>query len=115
MMEGLPEMPEKQLLLKNNVEIRATKGGIFYPKIKIGNIVNKNDIIGYIRRINGEKIYLKAKESGIIIGIRTLSTVRQGEAIAWLLSFKDAEVLTINKKVKKRKSSIIEKAMKFIK
>ena len=42
--------PEKQLLLKNNVEIRATKGGIFYPKIKIGSIVNKNDIIGYIRK-----------------------------------------------------------------
>ena len=114
MLDGLPEMPARQILLQGYIEVRANAGGIFYSGIKVGDVVKEGDIIGYIRKINGERVYLKAEKDSTVMGVRTLSAVREGDPIAWMLSFENAEILEIKKKVKTRRNKILEKAEKFI-
>ncbi len=115
MLSGLPEMPARQILLQGYIETRASVGGMFYSKARVGDVVKKGDVIGYIRKINGKKVYVKAEKNSTVMGIRTLSAVREGDPIAWMLSFENAEILEIKKKVKIRRNRILEKAEKFIK
>lgn len=49
MIDGKPELPEKQYRLKELITIRAKNGGIFHPSFSLDSmhsIVNKSDLLG---------------------------------------------------------------------
>ncbi len=99
MLEGEPEIPEKQILLKDYIEIPSPIGGIFHPKVNAGDVIKKNQLIGIIKSpFTGEKRYVKSPKNGVVIGIRSQPLVRPGTTAAWLMSFEQGNVLPPLKK-----------------
>ncbi len=104
MLKGKPEIPEKQILLRDYKEIVSSKGGIFYPKVMAGDIVKKNQFIGMIKSpFSGEKHYVRAPRDCYIIGIRSQPVVRAGTSVAWIMTFEEGNILPPLKKKGLRK------------
>lgn len=102
MLDGEPEIPEKQILLKDYIEVPSPTGGIFYRKVSAGDVVKRGQLIGAIKSpFTGEKRYIKSPKNGVVIGIRSQPLVRPGTTVAWLMSFEQGKILSpLRKKVK---------------
>ena len=73
-------MARSLLSLSRATQIRTKK--------KIGNKVNKDQILGIISNPFGtEKTYVKAKKTGIIIGITMMPLVSNGDALFHVATF----------------------------
>lgn len=106
MLEGKPEIPDKQILLKDYKELVSRAGGLFYPKVSAGDVVKKNHLIGVIKSpITGEKHPIRAPQDCLIIGIRSQPVVRVGTSVAWLMTFEEGNLLPPLKNRKLRKKS----------
>lgn len=94
MLEGVPEIPKQQVLLEDYHEIISPIGGIFYPKVKPGDVVSEGQLLGITKSpYTGEKYYIEATDDCYIVGIRSQPVVRQGTTIAWLMTFEKGNVL----------------------
>jgi len=94
MLPGKVEIPEKQILLKDYLEIKSSMGGIFYAKVKAGDVVKERQIIGTVKSpFTGEKHNIYAPKNGFVLGIRSQPLVRPGTAAAWLMGFDQGTVL----------------------
>ena len=101
MLEGKPEIPEKQILLKDYIEISSDIGGIFHPKVRAGDVIKKGRAIGIVKSpFTGEKRWVKAIKDGIIIGIRSQPVVRPGTTVAWLMGFEQGNILPSIKNIR---------------
>ena len=99
MLDGTPEIPRQQVLLKDYHEVISQIGGLFYPKVKPGDVVSKGQLLGITKSpYTGEKYYVKASDSCYIVGIRSQPVVRQGTTVAWLMTFEKGNVLPALKK-----------------
>ena len=110
MLKGKPEIPEKQILLRNYEEIISNRGGLFYPRVEAGSVVKKNQLIGTVRSpFTGEKHYIKAPRDCFIIGVRSQPVVRAGTAVAWIMAFEEGNILPPirNKSLKKLPSKTV--------
>ena len=68
--------------------VRAPISGSLQVKKKIGNKVSKDQILGIISNPFGtEKTYVKAKKTGIIIGITMMPLVSNGDALFHVATF----------------------------
>lgn len=68
--------------------VRAPISGSLQVKKKIGNKVNKDQILGIISNPFGtEKTYVKAKKTGVIIGITMMPLVSNGDALFHVATF----------------------------
>lgn len=106
MLEGKPEIPDKQILLKDYKELVSRAGGLFYPKAGAGDVVKKNHLIGMIKSpITGEKHFVRAPQDCLVIGIRSQPVVRAGTSVAWLMTFEEGNVLPPLKHRRLRKKS----------
>ena len=95
MLKGNAEIPEKQILLKNFQEITTEIGGLFYPKVSVGDVVKKKQIIGVTKSpFSGEKKVIRSRKDCYVIGIRNQPVVRQGSSIAWIMSFEEGKILS---------------------
>ncbi|HEC76352.1 MAG TPA: hypothetical protein ENI33_03710 [Thermoplasmatales archaeon] len=93
-LDGEPEIPEKQILLKNYKEVVSQYGGLFYPKVKAGEVAKKNQFIGIIKSpFTGEKHYVRAFTDCLIIGVRSQPVVRAGTSVAWIMTFEEGNIL----------------------
>lgn len=62
--------------------VRAPNSGIHIPLKKLGKMVKKGDILGEISNPFGDnKVFVKAHEEGMIIGISMLPLANKGDAI----------------------------------
>ena len=69
--------------------VRAPESGVFRTKIKLGERVEKGEILGTISDPFGEKeINIEAKFEGIVISNSSLPLVHEGEALFHIASFK---------------------------
>ncbi|MCD6481140.1 MAG: succinylglutamate desuccinylase/aspartoacylase family protein [Thermoplasmata archaeon] len=94
MLPGKVEIPENQILLKDYMEINSSIGGIFYSKVKAGDVVRERQIIGMVKSpFTGEKRNIYAPKNGFVLGIRSQPLVRPGTAAAWLMGFDQGTVL----------------------
>jgi len=101
MIDGTPEIPEKQILLRNYMELLAKISGLFHPRVNAGDVVKKNQLVGIISSpFYNERYYVKAPEDGVIIGIRTQPIVRPGTTAAWFMTFDQGEILPSPKRKK---------------
>lgn len=77
--------PANSILLENSSWLRAKRSGLFRAKIKLGDFVKKNQVIGYICDAFGvEEIVLKSRKAGVVIGLNNNPVVSQGDAILHL-------------------------------
>jgi len=48
MIDGAPEIPEKQILLKDYMELPSRISGLFHPRASAGDVVKKNQLVGIV-------------------------------------------------------------------
>lgn len=80
---GSPEIPEKQVFVMRGNIVRAKSGGLFTPKVKPGQMVNKDQLLGLVTKFSEEKVErLVTPVEGIIIGIRLFAPLSTGNYVA---------------------------------
>lgn len=77
-----PEPNEATEIYRNSAWIRASYAGLYTPKIKLGDIVKRRQLLGTITDPFGiEKFQVKSRYDGRIIGINNCPVVHKGDAI----------------------------------
>jgi len=81
MRDDAPEPNEYEILMKSNW-IRARYAGLFQTRIKLGDHIKKNQLVGYITDPYGnERFKAKASYSGYVIGLNNSPVVHKGDAL----------------------------------
>ena len=81
MKENAPE-PGKVEIFEKSAWVRATYAGIFHPKVRIGEVVKKRQLLGEITDPFGtESFKLKSRYIGRIIGLNYCPVVHKGDAL----------------------------------
>jgi hypothetical protein len=82
--------PCQIFLAKSSSWVRATQSGIFSALVKIGDKVNKDQVIGYICNQFGEnRVPLQSHIDGLLIGLIMMPLVNKGDAIAHIATAKE--------------------------
>jgi predicted deacylase len=64
----------------------APADGCFEPAVKLGQALETGDLIGAVVGPLGERLgEVRSHESGIVLVLRTLPSVRQGDSVAVIL------------------------------
>ncbi|MDF1662073.1 MAG: succinylglutamate desuccinylase/aspartoacylase family protein [Planctomycetota bacterium] len=72
--------------------VRARRGGLFRPEVKLGDHVTAKSVIGYIADVYGKtQRTVKAPFSGIVMGLLLNPLVYQGDAVIHLARFQGKE------------------------
>lgn len=83
---------QKTFIARSSTWVRAPHSGIITLKRKIGDYVKKDQLIGVISDPFGEHEFkVTATVEGIIIGMITLPLLNDGDAIAHIATFSDAQ------------------------
>jgi predicted deacylase len=70
--------------------LRASQSGVFTSCIKLGDMVQKGQIIGSISNPFGDnKIEIRANEDGMVIGLTMMPLVNKGDALFHIASQKN--------------------------
>lgn len=70
------------VLLRSSTWARASKSGILRAQVKLGDMVKKGDVLGFISDPAGQKDeFVDASSEGIIIGRTNIPLVYEGEAL----------------------------------
>ena len=85
MLDGDVVPPERTYLMREFVGLRAQRGGLLLPKVTLGDLVEKGDLLGSIVNIYGDEVeQIVASDDGMFVRATTLSTVSRGERAATL-------------------------------
>lgn len=88
---------KETFIARSSYWIRAPHSGTIILKKKLGDYVKKNQVIGIISDPFGEhKFKVTSNYEGIIIGLITLPLLNDGDAVAHIATFKDAEKVEEN-------------------
>lgn len=73
---------KSSVLLRSSSWVRASKSGILRAQVKLGQMIKKGDILGFISDPAGESDeIIEASSNGIIIGRTNIPLVYEGEAL----------------------------------
>jgi len=83
MIEGKPEIPEKQSFFKSRINVRAGRGGWLITKVKCLQKVSKGELLGSIYNLfTFEEVeQVRAPREGTILRVMTYPTVNKGDRI----------------------------------
>mgnify|MGYP001822087467 CR=1 FL=1 len=85
MVDGEIEAPKHTYLMREFVGLRAQRGGLLFPKVSLGDLVKKGDLLCSIVDIYGDEVEeIVAPQDGVYVRATTLSTVSRGERAATL-------------------------------
>ena len=70
--------------------IRAVRGGIFRPVVRLGDMVRRRQTLGLITDLSGDaRIELKARHDGLVFGLRQSPLVYRGDAVLHLAELRE--------------------------
>jgi predicted deacylase len=93
MMPGMVVNTAKRKFLENYVFVRTDLTGLWYPEIKVSQLVNKDQVVGYIRDVFGQHMLdVKSPIEGVVTCIRTSPNIRPGNVIFELGAIASQEV-----------------------
>lgn len=77
MIEGIPELPKKQRIVRTTEAITSKYGGFWMPKVKMGDEVDANEVLGTISHpITGEVLeQIRSSSNGIVTYCRAWPVV----------------------------------------
>ncbi len=62
--------------------VRASRSGVFYKRVSLGNLVHRGDVLGVINDpLGDESEAVSAPFTGVVIGQLTLPLVHEGDAL----------------------------------
>lgn len=77
--------PKETEFYNRSVWLRASYAGLFHSKIKLGDKISKNQVIGLITDPFGEENFkIKSKHTGRVIGLNYSPVVHKGDALLHL-------------------------------
>jgi len=83
---------KETFIARSSYWIRAPHSGTIILKIKLGDFVKKDQVIGVISDPFGEhKFKVISKVEGIVIGLVTMPLLNNGDAVAHIATFKNAQ------------------------
>jgi len=89
-LEGIANVLDKQFILNERHNVKAEHNGLFFPKVNLGQVVKKGDILGELYNIESdttERIY--AERKGIILARFSQSVVLPDMTIMSILTVDD--------------------------
>ena len=90
MMDGDPELPERQVVIRSFHAVRAPKGGIFIPYKRPGDPVEKGEALGCIVQLNGSEDEIRSPRSGYAVRLTRYSYIYPGERL-FIIGSEEAE------------------------
>lgn len=82
MIEGKPKITIKQKYAKSLFRVRSNYGGLFYPKVKPGDIITKDQVVGDITNLQGECIgNVTAPCNGVVRIMKTWHLIKEGDVV----------------------------------
>jgi predicted deacylase len=93
MLPGTVVNTVKRKFLENYEFIRTDLTGLWYPEMKVGQLVKKDQVVGYIRDVFGQPMLdVKSPIEGVVTCIRTSPNIRPGNVIFELGAIASQEV-----------------------
>lgn len=91
---SLRQRKKEVFIARSSYWVRAPHSGSLRVKKQIGSMVKKNELLGILSNPFGrDKVAVRAKETGIIIGQIMLPLVNNGDALFHIATFEDAEAV----------------------
>lgn len=85
MRSGIDEPDHQTEFYKKSTWKRARYAGLFQSKVKLGDVVNKGNLLGYITDPYGEEAFkVNAQKAGRVIGLNYGPVVHKGDALLHL-------------------------------
>jgi uncharacterized protein len=85
MMPGTPEVPPLQTIIGGSVRLRASRGGVFWPHVKVGEKLSKGALIGEVADLKGDIIEkVLAPQDSLVSLIFTKHIVVPGQILVSL-------------------------------
>lgn len=82
MRDELPSPVVKNQIISSSSWIRAKASGIFVPKVRYGDFIVKNSVVGTLSDPFGDfNVQMKSRNSGYIIGLNHQPLAHQGDAL----------------------------------
>ena len=96
MLEGKPvnikQQKKEVFVAKSSHWIRAPHSGSLRVMKQLGKMVNRDDLLGVLSNPYGsEKIEVRARKKGVIIGMAVLPLVNSGDALFHIATFEDSQ------------------------
>ncbi len=89
---SIKQLRKDVFIARSSHWIRAPHGGSLRALKTQGNRVKKNGLLGIISNpFGGDKVEVRAKRTGIIIGMTTMPLVNNGDALFHIATFEDAQ------------------------
>ncbi len=86
-LKGGVNVLSKQFILTDRLNIKPKASGLFFPKVKLGTVVEKGMLLGEIHNLeNDEKEEIRAEKRGIVMSIQTYSVALVGTTVISLLA-----------------------------
>jgi predicted deacylase len=83
MVPGAVEPPPRTVRMREFVGIRSRRGGLLYTDARLGDMVEKGDLLARLVDVYGDEVErILAPASGVFVRSTTLSTVAAGERVA---------------------------------
>lgn len=92
-LDGKANVLDKQFILNERHDVKAQHSGLFYPKVRLGQIIKKGDLLGELYNIESdttESIY--AERKGIILARFSQSVVLPDMTIMSILTLNDCSL-----------------------
>ncbi|WP_245577098.1 succinylglutamate desuccinylase/aspartoacylase family protein [Maridesulfovibrio zosterae] len=81
------------VLAKSSTWARASSSGVFLPRVNLGDIINKKQVIGIVTDPLGEHEHqILSPASGIVIGQLQSPLVHKGDAVSHVASISDMDI-----------------------
>jgi len=81
-LEGVPEVPRKPVELPQSAWLSADDGGMFYPAVKVGQQVEKGQVVGEFRDWFGDRLRtVESPAKGVILFLVTSPAISKGDPI----------------------------------
>jgi uncharacterized protein len=83
MMPGQPSAIDHPVWIERMVTIASTDTGVFYPLVKRGSFVAKDEKTGYVTDHVGKVLFdARAPEAGVVLFVRAVPTANKGDSLA---------------------------------
>jgi uncharacterized protein len=92
MLPGKIQLPKYQIMLSDEHRFHqlSPHSGLFYRKVKLGQLVKKGQVIGSVfDPYTGETKSIKAEDTGILFSVKMHAAVSEGEALFSMLRLSD--------------------------
>ena len=92
MLPGKIQLPKYQIMLSDEHRFHqlSPHSGLFYRKVKLGQLVKKGQVIGSVYApYTGDTFSIKAEDTGILFSVKMHAAVSKGEALFSMLRLSD--------------------------